>query len=194
MLNRIFERKFTRSQQSTERHATLPKQYCFVILNANTNNLFTEVLVFRINDIFMIVLSKSYENYFRCNFNYWKIGVGYIYRYNKTISVFVFFLKLWSVFMVSHKAVGYELKCPDSSHRAHRIRIICKEISSKYEHYSCLYNMFKNTYDESCSETADFVRPGKYDNWFKTNKLQQYSNQKNQNHKFTQVLKKVKDR
>lgn len=51
---------------------------------------------------------------------------------------------------------GFELQCPESSQWKFR-----KQICSKPEKYSCLYDIEKRIYIESCTENTDFVKAGK---------------------------------
>lgn len=69
--------------------------------------------------------------------------------------LFQLFLFLLSVYGIS----TYELKCPVESQRHFRLHKVCNEKSP--EHYSCLLDQHSNTYEESCKEPADYVRPGK---------------------------------
>lgn len=55
----------------------------------------------------------------------------------------------------------YEYQCPHPAQWNLRSRILCKSEQNRIS-YSCLYDEHNNTYIESCSENADFVRPGKY--------------------------------
>lgn len=62
---------------------------------------------------------------------------------------------------------GFELKCPEPSQWAFR-----KHMCVTPENYSCLYNIKRKKYVESCFEKTDFVKAGKHksiknDKWFK---------------------------
>ncbi|XP_076117321.1 uncharacterized protein LOC143085058 isoform X2 [Mytilus galloprovincialis] len=51
---------------------------------------------------------------------------------------------------------GFEFKCPESSQWKFR-----KQICSTPDKYSCLYDIEKRIYTESCTENRDFVKAGK---------------------------------
>lgn len=52
---------------------------------------------------------------------------------------------------------GFELKCPKPSQWAFR-----KHMCGTPEKYSCLYDIKRNIYVESCVENIDFVKAGKH--------------------------------
>ncbi|XP_071126563.1 uncharacterized protein [Mytilus edulis] len=51
----------------------------------------------------------------------------------------------------------YDFKCPHESHRSLRAQMHCNKIE---ENYSCLKDVRKNSYRESCLYKSDFVRMG----------------------------------
>lgn len=55
--------------------------------------------------------------------------------------------------------LAFDFKCPTETNRNLRVKVKC--IDKSPEHYSCLLNQQSNTYTESCTDPADFVRPGK---------------------------------
>ncbi|CAC5363062.1 unnamed protein product [Mytilus coruscus] len=54
--------------------------------------------------------------------------------------------------------LAFEFKCPEEISRNLRVKEACSDKSP--DHYSCLLDQQSNTYTESCTDPADFVRPG----------------------------------
>lgn len=59
---------------------------------------------------------------------------------------------------LSVTATHYDFKCPDTSHRKYRSKWLC---NSTGENYSCLLDIQRKKFRESCTFTSDFVRPGR---------------------------------
>lgn len=75
------------------------------------------------------------------------------------LAILPFLLQLYLFWMFAHGVLAFEFKCPVDLHRHKRVTEICTE--NLVDHYSCLFDQNTNTYNESCIEPADFVRPGK---------------------------------
>lgn len=78
-----------------------------------------------------------------------QFGMSYV-QYN--------ILQAMTIMLASTGTDSYNLKCPDRSQRKIRAKSVC---NSKEENYSCMLDLQKRTFIESCSFTSDFVRPGK---------------------------------
>lgn len=59
----------------------------------------------------------------------------------------------------SYGMLAFDFKCPEEMNRNIRVKLLCTDKTP--EHYSCLFDQRSNIYKESCTDPADFVRPGK---------------------------------
>lgn len=56
---------------------------------------------------------------------------------------------------------AFDLKCPEELERTFRAKFVCYN-NTLVNRYSCLLDQDTNVYNESCTDNADYVRPGKY--------------------------------